>query len=675
MRKIFFICAMICTTALFAKEPVEPTSYNYQRGVELVSNGEYDEGEKYLLEELNENPKNGYAYAWLSSVEYSRDEFGATITLLNKALKYLPKKDKHYNAWAYTTLSKVYMDLKDTVQALDYISLAIKTDPSNTDWIKHRGSIYIMLKQYNNALDDFNRIIKMEPGNTAGYLLKGLVYYNQEMYDKALELYKHANLLEEQSFFYSYMATAENKLQRYEDAADHIVEALKLEDFERDAMLLMNLENKELLEELIPRIKVQIAKNPSVVEWKIYLMEIYKGKKQYENAIDVVKEIKILNSSAFFDHITAELYESLGNYDMSLKFATSACEADSLEMDYKITMISIYDELNRLQDALDVAEKIIKQNPDESRAYAVRADMHFEMQNYDKAIEDYSTAIALESSFTYARYKRGYAYLLSNDNVKAKKDFQKIVDGEENGGEKVFALIHLGEKEKARAMADSILLADTIYYIERYNMACAYSLLGETELAFATLEEELKDGYNKFNHIRRDMDLVSLRGERMDSLLHKYELKCQERINAYQGEEEENVGEERVVEIPFTAANGVTKVDCTINNLPLNFIFDTGASDVTISQVEANFMFKNGYLSDKDIIGKQYYRVADGNISVGTTIILNEIQFGGLTLKNVRASVVKSQNAPLLLGQTVLQRLGKIEIDNTKRILKITTKQ
>jgi clan AA aspartic protease (TIGR02281 family) len=171
------------------------------------------------------------------------------------------------------------------------------------------------------------------------------------------------------------------------------------------------------------------------------------------------------------------------------------------------------------------------------------------------------------------------------------------------------------------------------------------------------------------------MDLVSLRGERMDNLLHKYELKCQERINAYQGEEEENVGEERVVEIPFIAANGVTKVDCTINNLPLNFIFDTGASDVTISQVEANFMFKNGYLSDKDIIGKQYYRVADGNISVGTTIILNEIQFGGLTLKNVRASVVKSQNAPLLLGQTVLQRLGKIEIDNTKRILKITTKQ
>ena len=123
------------------------------------------------------------------------------------------------------------------------------------------------------------------------------------------------------------------------------------------------------------------------------------------------------------------------------------------------------------------------------------------------------------------------------------------------------------------------------------------------------------------------------------------------------------------------AANGVTKVDCTINGLPLNFVFDTGASDVTISQTEANFMYKNGYLSHKDVIGKQRYQTADGNISVGTTFMINHINFGGLELTGVRASVVANQKAPLLLGQTVLQRLGKIEIDNEKKVLKITTKK
>ena len=44
---------------------------------------------------------------------------------------------------------------------------------------------------------------------------------------------------------------------------------------------------------------------------------------------------------------------------------------------------------------------------------------------------------------------------------------------------------------------------------------------------------------------------------------------------------------------------------------------------------------------------------------------------GGEELINVRASVVRNQQAPILLGQSVLGRLGKIEIDNEKRVLKV----
>ena len=93
-------------------------------------------------------------------------------------------------------------------------------------------------------------------------------------------------------------------------------------------------------------------------------------------------------------------------------------------------------------------------------------------------------------------------------------------------------------------------------------------------------------------------------------------------------------------------------------------IFDTGASDVTISSVEANFMLKNGYLSDKDIKGKRYYQVATGQISEGTVITLREIRLGDAVLKNVDASVVNSQQAPLLLGQSAMERLGSFTIDN-----------
>ena len=123
---------------------------------------------------------------------------------------------------------------------------------------------------------------------------------------------------------------------------------------------------------------------------------------------------------------------------------------------------------------------------------------------------------------------------------------------------------------------------------------------------------------------------------------------------------------------PEELEDGVCKVKCYINGLPLHFVFDTGASDVTLSMVEATFMVKNGYITDKDVVGNQRYMDANGNVSVGTVINLKEVEFGGFKLNNVKASVVRNQKAPLLLGQSVLGRLGKIEIDNPHQVLKIT---
>lgn len=676
MKRTFTLLLLAaCALIVCAKEPKQPTSYNYQRGVEAINNGDDEEGEEYLTAEIKQNPKNGYAYAWLAAVENRKDEAGNAIMMLRQALKYLPKADKYYRAWTYSTLGNIYFDLGDTIQSIAFHSQAVKTEPNNTQWLENRGIILAMSEMYDFALFDFEEMIRQEPGKVMGYIQVANILCYQEKYDEALRLYQYALSLAERSYIYSLMARAENGLQQYEQAADHIIKAFQLEHFEDDAYDLLTKRNAELLDELIPRLKVQVAKNPNSVEWKFYLLAIYSEKQQYEDAIDIAKEIKMLDADPYYDYIISDLYQKLGDFETALQFAQTATETDTVKLSYQYNLITIYDELNRYEDALQVANHIIAQNPESLSGHSHRADLYFSTENYEKAIEDYSTAIALQSTYHYARFKRGYSYLLSGDTVKAKKDFERLIRDAEGEIEQLFAYVHLGMHQEARTLADSILLADSIYHSERYNIACCYALLGETELAFSTLEDELKDGWNHFNHIRNDVDFRSIRGQRLDSLLAKYEAIVQQRIQAYNKEQTAVLSEQRIVEIPFTKANGVTKVDCTINNLPLNFVFDTGASDVTISQVEANFMFKNGYLSSKDIVGKQHYQTADGNISVGTTIILKEIQFAGLLLTDVRASVVKSQNAPLLLGQTVLQRLGKIEIDNTRRVLKITTNQ
>jgi clan AA aspartic protease (TIGR02281 family) len=118
---------------------------------------------------------------------------------------------------------------------------------------------------------------------------------------------------------------------------------------------------------------------------------------------------------------------------------------------------------------------------------------------------------------------------------------------------------------------------------------------------------------------------------------------------------------------------GTFTIPCKINNLSLNFIFDTGASDVSISLTEALFMFKNGYLNKDDVIGKEYYSIANGDITEGTTINIKKLEFGNFTLYNVKASISNELKAPLLLGQSALSKLGKIIIDyklNTLTIIK-----
>jgi clan AA aspartic protease (TIGR02281 family) len=115
--------------------------------------------------------------------------------------------------------------------------------------------------------------------------------------------------------------------------------------------------------------------------------------------------------------------------------------------------------------------------------------------------------------------------------------------------------------------------------------------------------------------------------------------------------------------ITMEKKNGVYLVPCAVNGLKLKFIFDTGAGDVSISLSEAVFMIKNGYMKEEDLIGTEYYRIANGDVAEGTKIIIRKLEIANKTLYNVEASIVHTLSAPLLLGQSAIQRFGKFSID------------
>lgn len=127
------------------------------------------------------------------------------------------------------------------------------------------------------------------------------------------------------------------------------------------------------------------------------------------------------------------------------------------------------------------------------------------------------------------------------------------------------------------------------------------------------------------------------------------------------GRSERKIGDHTKVEM--RKEGGVYLVPIVVNGLNLDFVFDTGASSISISAAEATVMARQGKITDDDIVGQAQFSDANGDISVGTVIILRTVQIGDITLENVEASVVDNIKAPLLLGQTALAKFGKVTID------------
>jgi len=118
--------------------------------------------------------------------------------------------------------------------------------------------------------------------------------------------------------------------------------------------------------------------------------------------------------------------------------------------------------------------------------------------------------------------------------------------------------------------------------------------------------------------------------------------------------------------IKMTERSGVYFIPCKINGSEMEFIFDTGASDITMSLTEALFLYKQGTLTDDDFLGTQQYQIANGKLEEGTVVKLKTVELGNRKLYNVQASIVHNLQAPLLLGQSALNKFGKISIDYNK---------
>ncbi len=676
MRQLILSILVLCSSVMLADNIKRPDSYNYTRGVEAINNNNAEEALDYLNKEINDHPDNGYAFAWIALVRNYNEEFGRALTAANVAVKKIPSKDKEYKAFAYGTRAQVYLNLEDTIQALKDYSQAINIVPDDDRFYNQRAQVYYEQGKYDLADKDYLKMISLKEGDVMGYMGIGRNANAQKRYEDAIKQFDYVVKLEPNySSAYSFRAESYIGLKKYNEAIDDVISALGI-DRDRKAFYELQELADSAFEQTVAKLKVQKIKEPNEQSWDYDLGIVYERAAKYNKAIAYYKESLEKESNIITASRISSCYDDLGDYDKALEYCNQAIALDSVKTNYLYEKANILDNAGRTQEAIKTMSDYIANTPDEPAGYYQRGWFKDHSGDIEGALEDYTMAITLQPNEAYAYLNRGVLYRLKGENAKAESDFKQVVRLDsipEEAECSFYAYYYLGQKDKAIEILNTILDKDKKGNC--YDAACLYSVMGEKEKALSYLRQSLEDGYRRFAHIKRDRDLNNIRNtEEFKVLLKEYEEKHLQEIAA-DADGDDSAYELKVEEISFTQESGVCKVKCAINGLPLHFIFDTGATDVSISSVEATFMAKNDFLSSSDIIGKQNYQTADGNITEGTVINLKDVKLGSLHLNNIKASVVRNQAAPLLLGQSVLSKLGKIEIDNTKKVLRITHKQ
>ncbi len=135
---------------------------------------------------------------------------------------------------------------------------------------------------------------------------------------------------------------------------------------------------------------------------------------------------------------------------------------------------------------------------------------------------------------------------------------------------------------------------------------------------------------------------------------------------------EDESEDENIISIPYTEVGGVKMINVTINGGHIvKMVLDSGCSGATITLNDANYLYHKGLLGAGDVLGAANSIDANGNITLNTVINLSDVTIGEkIHCTDVQAIVTNNPNAPLLLGNDILNRAASYEVDNINKVVK-----
>jgi tetratricopeptide (TPR) repeat protein len=277
----------------------------------------------------------------------------------------------------------------------------------------NRAVYYIENEMLNEALQDVNKALSIDENDYRVYLTLSDVYLNSGKMQRALDALKKASVLNpEEAEVDVKTARLYLTMSDYKQTFNSLRKALSKDKKNAEAFFISGLANEEM--------------GDTLKAIDSYQMAVESDKTHY----DALKQLGILFS--------------IKKDKLAIDYLRNASRLRPDKPDALYVLGMYYQDNGELDKSLSVYEEILQIDSSFKLAWYNKGYVQMVYkQDYKEAIKSFTRAYEYDNTYTDALFNRGYAYELSGDHTKARKDYEQVLALEVNNERAIAGLNRL----------------------------------------------------------------------------------------------------------------------------------------------------------------------------------------------------------------------------------------
>lgn len=382
--------------------------------------GLYNEANSFAQKALNYNQKNAEIYFILGETEIVNQNYSEAEKYLLKAKEIAPNYLEIYPPLAF---AQIALNKKEEAQKNN--ERAFLETPENFEVIYNLFILEVMNHNFDQAQEALQKL----------ELLKN--YQSEQRIKENLEfIEKIKNQSSESPYFHVLLGNfyLQNNLNSL--ALESFNKALIINKNYRDAYL--GLAEIYLQQKDYSKAQINLKKAEeidSVYGLTDYLWSrFYADQNNWTKAQDYLEQAIIKGYDNFSSRTKlAEIYLLKENWSKALEQYLKITESqNNLEIWERIIWLWS-DKMNKQNQALDKAKKIVEENPENVLAYNILGEAYLYSNQLLEAQEAFNQALSIDNNFALTYYNLGLLYLKKNNSPQAEDNFIKAADLDKKG--------------------------------------------------------------------------------------------------------------------------------------------------------------------------------------------------------------------------------------------------